>query len=197
MGTDIHPVVQFRDANKEWHDIKVHPDTLDDRCYALFAVLANVRNGFGFAGVPTGQPVKPIAEPRGLPDDFDLEKHESDDKYMGDHSFTWVTLRELNEYPWHETRMRTGVLTLEEWEKWDKLSEPENYCGGVMGRDIETVSHDAALYKLYPRNKKIYVQVTWGQTIATSVRGFFTDVLPWLRTLGEPDEVRIVMGFDS
>ena len=36
---------------------------------AVFAALADVRNGYGFAGVPTHEAIKPISEARGLPED--------------------------------------------------------------------------------------------------------------------------------
>lgn len=69
MGTDIHGVFQRqnRDTNT-WEDI---PHNFEmGRHYQLFAVLADVRNGTGFAGVKTGERVTPIAEPRGYPEDF-------------------------------------------------------------------------------------------------------------------------------
>lgn len=43
----------------------------DNRNYDLFAALADVRNGVGFAGVKTGKAIEPIAMPRGIPDDAD------------------------------------------------------------------------------------------------------------------------------
>lgn len=115
MGTDIHGVFQRHDkATGQWHDVPSNYE--QDRHYQLFAVLAGVRNGHGFAGVPTGEAVTPIAEPRGLPDDFAIEDeahplatlehmnplsrkwHEDDEKlevWMGDHSHSWLTGKEI------------------------------------------------------------------------------------------------------
>jgi hypothetical protein len=70
MGTDIHGVFQKR-AGNEWVDIPHNYD--HGRDYYLFAILADVRNGFGFAGAEIFTPVKPISEPRGLPADFQVE----------------------------------------------------------------------------------------------------------------------------
>ncbi len=71
MRTDIHGVFQRHDAATDtWVDIPSKYE--QNRHYQLFAVLAGVRNGYGFAGVPTGEPVKPIAEQRGYPADFKL-----------------------------------------------------------------------------------------------------------------------------
>ena len=49
MGTDIHMYIERRDpGSTEWR--RVDCETWDDRSYVTFAVLANVRNGYGFAG---------------------------------------------------------------------------------------------------------------------------------------------------
>lgn len=44
-----------------------------DRNYDVFGMLADVRNGSGFAGVDTGDGFVPIDVPRGLPDDLSAE----------------------------------------------------------------------------------------------------------------------------
>lgn len=70
MGTDIHGTFQCERKLKKdptiskWVDVP-HLYTFR-RDYFLFGVLANVRNGHGFAGVDTGDPVDPISEPRGV-----------------------------------------------------------------------------------------------------------------------------------
>lgn len=73
MGCDIHSVFQARKGD-EWVDVATFWD--DERHYQLFSVLADVRNGYGFAGVQTGEWVKPISSPRGLPEDFAYECYE-------------------------------------------------------------------------------------------------------------------------
>ena len=57
------------------------------RNYGLFAILADVRNGRGFAGILTGSGFEPISEPRGLPDGLSQEvlkenatSHDPDDE---------------------------------------------------------------------------------------------------------------------
>ena len=72
MGTDIHGLWQKknRDTGK-WEYIESRYE--QNRHYQLFAVLAGVRNGFGFAGIPTGEAVVPISEPKGLPDDLERQ----------------------------------------------------------------------------------------------------------------------------
>ena len=47
-----------------------------DRNYDLFAMLANLRNGVGFAGRRRGEVLDPIDEPRGIPEDASPEYRE-------------------------------------------------------------------------------------------------------------------------
>ena len=126
MGTDIHSVGQVK-INGKW--VTLLQDVAgDNRNYDTFAQLADVRNGRGFAGTPTGGGFAPITYPKGLPEDFEtvngdhhidaniptgedfswadvdyLEKREKEklmakDVYMGDHSFSWHLLSDLKAY---------------------------------------------------------------------------------------------------
>lgn len=65
----------------------------DDRNYDVFAILADVRNGYGFAGVDTGDGFVPISPPRGLPRDLgpEIRAGVERDGYRleGDH-LSWV-----------------------------------------------------------------------------------------------------------
>ena len=144
MGTDIHGVFQRHDAGKF---VDVPSDYEFSRHYQLFAVLAGVRNGSGFAGIQTGEVVKPIAEPRGLPDDFETtdedvhplasielmepwhrrhhEEGEPLEVWMGDHTHSWLTSDEL--LSWYENApsvVQHGVISREEYDAWDKQSWP-------------------------------------------------------------------------
>ncbi|WP_216324580.1 hypothetical protein [Deinococcus aestuarii] len=68
---------------------------------ALFATLADVRNGVGFAGVRTGTGYRPISPPRGLPGDVSAEVRRAggdEDGTRLDYGHSWITLRELLEY---------------------------------------------------------------------------------------------------
>lgn len=101
MGCDIHLHVEHIDHNGRWwkckegfqssmydkNDKYFSQDQFKDcdspwdcRSYVVFAYLADVRNGQGFAGCDTGNSIVPIAEPRGLPHDCSLTvKDESDE----------------------------------------------------------------------------------------------------------------------
>lgn len=111
MGCDIHGVFQrHNEESKTWQDIESAYD--QDRTYFLFGILANVR-GDG----------PPIAEPRGLPADFEIVgggdhpisdiKHMAPTQrkwhkageplvvWMGDHSRSWLTGEEM--LKWYES----------------------------------------------------------------------------------------------
>jgi hypothetical protein len=245
MGTDIHPIVQVRKGDG-WGIVDIpagdrYGNILNDRNYNLFAVLGDVRNGFGFAGVKTSSGFEPISSSRGLPEDagFEMDKHfnircaqhstgsrEEDESiwdcnechWFGDHSHSYVTLRELLDYDWDgKTTELTGVIPLrskdwpgnvsyKEYRTTDRfLNEmPRSYSGDdVAGPGVVTVTEPIAQALLaIPVSEfdktNYYVQIVRHVSVSYAVGPDFMDkALPWLRGLGEPDDVRIIFGFDS
>lgn len=69
----------------------------DDRNYDLFAMLADLCNGVGFAGHHRGEVLEPIGQPRGIPEDASPEYLEEARRSEA-HTFTHHTVRELREY---------------------------------------------------------------------------------------------------
>lgn len=148
MGTDIWPIVQIRRGEVwetvPWVEHKAMHRTLTDRCYLLFGVLAGVRC----------YEVTPAAPPRGLPLDLGFNPNRAlddtdSDRFLGEGSYSWVTLRELEQYPWEGLRWHV-----------------HQGC--------------ASTYRDH-----------WPH-----VQRFLDLVLPWLRSLGSSDDVRLVYGFD-
>ena len=93
MGTDIHAMFQVR-RETGWEDLPFVPGRYadkfpwsktqtpgwdGDRQYLLFAWLANVRNGHGFAGVYTHEPIVPLSDRIGFPEDFTLNGDPEED----------------------------------------------------------------------------------------------------------------------
>lgn len=144
MGTDIHLYVEKLDRYSKppkWR-MMIHEDAAyGDRHYDVFAVLANVRNGIGFAGVDTGDGFKSISEPRGLPDDVSDAVRES---MSGGHSFSWLMLPEILGYDWTQTTRKRGWIQAPEllWMLRAGDKAPRSYCGGVSGRDVRHVSRE-------------------------------------------------------
>lgn len=112
MGCDIHLMTEVKrngawESADSWNmeDDTIWPDSIyKGRNYDMFAVLADVRNGVGFAGRYTGSGFKPIAAPRGAPEDASSEVKAYTDSWEADgHSHSYFTLAELLAYDWDQT----------------------------------------------------------------------------------------------
>lgn len=225
MGCDIHIVIERQDAdgvwseivwqNKPWRDddvpvagIPVAPEVFDSRNYHKFAILADVRNGLGFAGIKTCEGWPSIAADRGFPPDFDAESVATNPAWptdgprsLGDHSFTWVSLDELKAFPWDTTESWLyGVVPAKEYERLTvEHDTPVSYCGDTSGPGIVVYEPDA--YRLAKANgtlsERPHVRMGWPRTARDASYDWPGKVLPWLDTLAEGRPLRLVMGFDS
>ena len=184
MGTDIHSVGQIK-KNDEWVTRTTSPGG-DDRNYDTFAVLADVRNGAGFAGCDTGEGWKVLFEARGLPEDFTVD----DDCYhggewIGDHSHSHLTLKELKKIAGHfegkEYEVH-GMITSTQAKELKKGNRPDSWCGWT--------------------NQSGYVSAKW-KVPALDHLGLLTRIITALEELKsdydikKDDDVRFVFGFDS
>jgi hypothetical protein len=100
-----------------------------DRNYDVFAVLGNVRNGVAFAGCDTGDPIPYISDCRGIPDDADPATLEL---LSDQHSGTWCTLRELDEYDWDRLQFHRGVVDAKHYEAMRKLGAEDPFDDRVI-----------------------------------------------------------------
>lgn len=95
-GWEIVPWVTEPEDSDEWVDwdryhataLKL-PPSFEHRNYDRFALLDDIRNG------SSGHLWPSLAPHRGIPDDSVTH-----DRYLGEHSFTWVTLDEVERHPW-------------------------------------------------------------------------------------------------
>lgn len=155
MGCDIHIRVEVRHDGgwkmvgpifeSYWREGGKTHEPWEGRNYDLFAMLANVRNGRGFASVPTGLGFVPISPPRGIPDKMSPDGEEFMNSYGPDgHSRSYLTLRELREYDWDgQETMLCGVVPAEDFEKLRRTGQtPEDWSGGVSGPGIVTFSEE-------------------------------------------------------
>lgn len=224
MGTDIHVNMEIR-VDGKWENVfkdAKHFDVLNrvflniGRNYDLFAMLADVRNGVGFAGITTGSGFEPIFEPRGLPDDWDRP---SDDCWLGDHSHTWFTLEELLEYRTRvvqtKTSIHSGVVSASEYKDFKDKGAPQSWCGDISGNAIKHVTNEQMEEMIANREdtKNHYTRIRWETPYWEEAPDFWgkynTDNGRWddwdcfIRkmkhfswTFGN-DGVRLVVGFDS
>ena len=128
----------------EMHEFEEHPS--DSRNYDWFAVLADVRNGRGFAGISTGCGFSVIADPKGVPADCTPEWKEKVDQWDGDmHSHSYLTLDEFDKFNWDQSTVKSGIITLEEYKELKPTgASPESWCGMTSGPGIVVVDEKAA-----------------------------------------------------
>lgn len=166
-----------------------------DRNYDVFAALAGVRNGTGFAGVYRHDPIVPIAEPRGVPEDA-TEK--SLTALSNEHTPTWLMLDEVMRYDWDQPLHRGGVVSLEEFDVYLRTGKPNGWCGGISGPNIVLVSVEVATQMV--KNKQMdpntYVHLRWSDSLKPSAEAFL-DRMKMLAAEAGERPVRLVFDFDS
>jgi len=155
MGTDIHFFAQLRDADGKWRtqgpESKYNDEETDwpngeghfynDRNYDVFAMLANVRNGRGFAGIKTGGGFDVIDEPRGIPDDIDDPRLR---KYLaGLHTQSWLGLDDLLWWDWTQVADHQGVVNFQEWASFAIRGKPDGWSGSVSGQSVRHFNSQA------------------------------------------------------
>lgn len=196
MGTDIHGFLESRWSRKDGSGQWLRECEIEDsRNYRVFAALADVRNGYGFAGVPTHQPLKPIAEPRGLPDDRTKGYGEDVDYEFGDHSFSWLTLDEITKWTgWDQELHEQGWIDRNQYAGWlENPGPPKNgWSGGISGLSIVHADHDANLFP----DGWTHVKVSWSRPLREAC-GLFLAWTTYAQVKVGDHEGRIVFGFDS
>lgn len=220
MGCDIHLYVEkkvkgkwvkqsgfvsdYYDPKSEYfgkEEFKSTDTPWSGRNYRLFSVLADVRNGRGFAGIDTGNAIEPISKPKGLPVDVSPEvRSVSEDWGCDGHSHSYLTLSELKGYAWDKKMVNRGYVSLEGYRELKKEAKPNCWCGDVGGQNVVKISPDMASdIKSGPTVKSYYVRMEWEDSIKDYCRHFIEFMFPLLEKVanGKPDHVRIVFWFDN
>lgn len=230
MGTDIHIAVETFDGQR-WNSVTKFEDKYGEgflspvsevyngRNYNLFAILANVRNGRGFAGVKTGDGFNFISEPRGVPEDASPEVREWMER--GDHDLSWLTVAEIMAFDWTQITTLQGIVDLKQWARWKADGEPQEWSGGISGPQIivhpiedvdnawEACGAPALWDIVWERNGALdkltrelgpgshFTSVRWDKPYYACAEEFLGQTLPQLWRLGKPEDVRICFWFDS
>lgn len=181
MGCDIHCCWETQEPDGSWvsrdewteedYGPRLKTELLGDRNYRLFGMLANVRNGYGFAGVDTGDAVVPIHDPRGAPADASPEVRRFIDGWGADgHTHSWATLGELLSYDLTRSVLERGTLSLrhfKQWESWgrERGEAPREFSGAVSGRLVRHVSEAEAraMADDPEESSHVYVRCEWHQ----------------------------------
>ncbi len=214
MGTDIHGGFIKVVKDKFGNVVSKQPIKTNwnfDRNYTLFAILAGVRNGYGFAGCYRHEPLQPIAEGRGIPEFISVVEERTEELYnkyygrwddeeefgcwLGDHSYTHMTVNEILEWKgWNNHLSQGGVVSVEHYEETvAKGKEPESWCGGISGGGVVTVAEDE--YK--SGAKATHVKCFWKseQSLGERYDWFLEEIERIKNEYGE--DVYLVIGFDN
>ncbi len=214
MGTDIHGGFIKVVKDKFGNVVSKQPIKTNwnfDRNYTLFAILAGVRNGYGFAGCYRHEPLQPIAEGRGIPEFISVVEERTEELYnkyygrwddeeefgcwLGDHSYTHMTVNEILEWKgWNNHLSQGGVVSVEHYEETvAKGKEPESWCGGISGGGVVTVAEDE--YK--SGAKATHVKCFWKseQSLGERYDWFLEEIELIKNEYGE--DVYLVIGFDN
>lgn len=182
-------------------NVKYTSTPYSGRNYDLFAVLADVRNGRGFAGIVTGDRIEPIADPRGVPDDASKRWTRYVERWGMDlHSLSYFTLAELEAAlpRFGQHQRKTGVLTENEYIRVrDNATTPESWSGSIAGGGVRVVSPEEyeageradgqnpndpipAQTNPFYGSTKTYVQWAWETTLADATSEFTEKTMPAL-----------------
>lgn len=229
MGCDIHILAERKTADgweafgeifeNPYYD-PTRPTTVDDdgyvwngklidqpyrgRNYDLFAILADVRNGRGFAGCDTGDGFIPICKPRGVPEDASRDYRALVESWDCDgHSHSWHTLADLLAYDWEQGTAHRGWVNLVEYREFREKGKPASWCGAAGGGLVRHISNDemTALMDQEQADSHAYTQVQWSESYRDSVGAHWFKTMDRLQELaaevGGPECVRIVFFFDN
>jgi hypothetical protein len=221
MGCDIHIAVERWDGQKwRWTGERVR----DDRNYDLFAILADVRNGTGFAGIKIGSALNPISRPRGFPADVDPESvrgsydeekgcqrgipfDEDEEREWGiradgDHSASYLLLSEILDYDYEQRVLKFGEMTEKDYLDYARTGEIKTYFYSTgNGTYVEVLTEPQ--YRQLTRGerrriegKHYYVRVYWESTYRERI-GAWLEALRQQFIHADPTKVRLVFNFDS
>jgi hypothetical protein len=207
MGCDIHLFVEKK-TDAGWINIE-SPDTEQYkwgwagwRNYNAFAILADVRNGHGFAGSDTGDALVPISMPRGLP--RDMSEEASDDREMwgqDGHSGSWLYLQELREYDWEQSATLRGFVNAQEYKVLKDTGSPSSWFADVGGGRIKKVTNkemEQSTIEDDASGISLYTQVEWEWPYKVAARVLYDFIFSdEIRAVGDPKKVRFVFWFDN
>lgn len=184
----------------------IHP--YKDRNYDLFAILADVRNGRGFAGIKTGDGFNYISEPKGLPAGMSQEAQKAL-SWESYHSHSWLTLAEILAFDWSQRTNKQGWIHLGGYREFKYTGRPDSWSGDMIGhgvrkftkKGVEKFEEIWREFEEKPRpdvdySRFIYL-AKWSIAYSEAAGRFWPLTVPQLLRLGKPEDVRIVFAFDS
>ena len=219
MGTDIHCYTEvLRDGRwvaiteglisdiydgSDWSKKRSY-DNCDEiirgRHYDLFAFMAGARNGYGFAGVETGNAIEPISMPKGTPANV---SDYVEDKLDWCHTKSHLSLSEIKSYDiTGKVKIKRGCITdRESFEYFLKHGRPDSWCGAASGLPVSNDAYLEAIHMYKDDNSvRVITYVEWEIPYSEMLSTLYDHAVPQLEKLskdGKGEDVRLVFGFDS
>ena len=235
MGTDVSLLVEAN-LSGHWRGLLLpiwHNFRTDEQCtlvptlsrnYALFSVLADVRNRSGRGTQtpieivsPDGEtfnaiydtddgnhhPLIPIDNPRGVPDDAsEIWKRWYDHSHAanGVHDWSYLGLPELLDGPWDQPVMMDTVISEQDYKDLrDHGIKPDTFAAGAEGNGLRTVT--AAEYEAGERGERTTaVRAEFQAGTARDHAQELFRILEIAKVVAPGDDfhnIRIMMSFDS
>ena len=174
----------------------------NSRNYFLFNMLANVRNGYTAGN--NYYTITPISEIKGIPNDISctLKKYFNKWNTIG-HSYSYLTLEELDTNYWNETECLYGYVYPLNFKKYLKTGKPNYYITGNITKNVisnEEMTKYVNSNEYDSFNKDLYTIISWKIQRYQLANDFYNNAMPYLRTLGKKykkNNVRIVYFFDN
>lgn len=170
------------------------------RNYHLFAILADVRNGRGFAGDEISKPWNVIAPPRGFPIDLSPETVEWVATY--EHTPSYHTLAQLQDFDWDQPQgQEHGVVDEESYKKLLETGErPSEWSSSISGPGIRIIN-DFEYPAKRGEDERLYIRTSWPLSYQEAVGEDWFRAMEEIEALipegGTADDVRMVFYFDS
>lgn len=181
-----HEKMALAEGRDYWETQETQDTVYEGRNYDLFAILADVRNGRGFAGCDTGNGFLPIAFPKGIPSDAHPDTVEFLNSFGCDgHSHSWHTLEAFEKYNWDMTAKHRGWVGVIEYAIFKQLGHPTSWSGGVSGQSIHHVPVDE-MEPLYQKHKEFLDPIAKSFTESGGGVAFMLDE----RISGMPEELK-------
>ena len=204
VGQDFHAVLEELGPDDgavlfgedEWFPWRTGtPACLERRNYALFSVLADVRND---------NDISPVFPVRGFPSDASPECAENFEQWGADaHTPSWITAAEFNAYPWRTPVKVRCVVTEAQYQVFLATGRPQIYCRCVSGGGAVTIGPaemGAILSGKTPRSPgaRYYVRIEFETTVEEMVGPDSLDsIRKELSGFGAPESTRLVFWFDN
>jgi len=196
MACDIHCFLEQKTKNG-WELVE---EVELDRNYGLFSILADVRNGVGFAGHSTGNKLNPIDAPRGIPDDVSKELIPEIQEWGDEgHSHSWLNLDEVLLYDYNNQIAETvGIVNKEQYRVYLEKGKPDSYSSGASEKSVSVISAEEMeeIVKDNRENERdYYIRVAWKETYSEIIGFKFLKKME--KYCKKYSNARIVFWFDN